>query len=184
MLSATRLRDKLREFCDPDYSAFRGFPPSKDAARQEWAAAFFDYFDQVQEDITPPVPANHPSLSTGNVQSAFFGDLGLDPTISADAAAADFAGAWRQGVLAVTSGGTVTDGASNAYVFGSWTNAATLYTPLYNTLKNLFSSPTTNALQRLTEIANAFHTASDGLMAAVTITNSSGVSSPGSMGVV
>lgn len=183
MLSATRLRDKLREFCDPDFSSFRGFPPSKLAARQEWAAAFFDYFDQVQEQIVPTVPS-HPSLSTGAVQSAFFADLGLDPTTSADVAATDFAGAWRQSVLAVTPAGSAVDGATNTYVYLSWTNAATLYTPLHTTLKNLFSAPSTNALARLTEIADAFHTASSGLMASVTITNSSGVSSPGTMGVL
>jgi hypothetical protein len=181
-LDATRLRDKLREFNDPDYSSFRGFPASRDAARQEWAAAFYDYFNQVKEQ--PALAPGHPALNTGNVQTEFYNDLDLTPTISADTAAIDFAGAWKKGVDAVTPNAAGVEDGTNKYVYLSWTNAATLYTPLYNTLKGLFQAPTTQALQRLTDIANAFHTASSGLMASVTITNlTSGASAPGTMGV-
>jgi hypothetical protein len=181
-LDANRLRDKLREFNDPDYSSFRGFPSSRDAARQEWAAAFYDYFDQVKEQ--PALAPGHPALSTGNVQTEFYNDLDLTPTTSADVAATDFAGAWKKGVVAVTATAAGVEDGTNKYVYLNWTNHATLYTPLHDTLKTLFESPTTAALQRLTDIANAFHTASSGLMAAVTITNLTTLAStPGTMGV-
>lgn len=183
MLDAARLVTKLRGFCDPDFASFRGFPTTRDQARQEWAAAFADYFNQVQEDISPPV-SGHPALGTGSVESSFFGDLGLDPSVSAEDTATDFAGAWQQGVLAVTPGTPAVDSSGNSYTFLSWNNVSTLKSTLFNTLKALFESPSAASVARLTEIADAFHTASSGLEAAVTIANSSGATSPGTMGVL
>jgi hypothetical protein len=183
MLDHGLLLGKLREFHDPDYAAFRGFPTTRAQARQEWAAAFAGYFDRVQEAIAPPVPG-HPALDHGGVEGAFFTDLGLDTSISAAATAADFAGAWRQGVLAVAPGGSAVDGAGNAYVFIQWTNVPALHGALLGTLQALFEAPAGAAIPRLTEIAGAFHTASSGLIASVTITSSSSVSSPGQMGVL
>lgn len=183
MLDHARLLGNLREFSDPDHASFRGFPATQIQARQEWAAAFADYFDQVQEAIVPPVPG-HPALGTSNVETAFFADLGLDLSISAATAAADFAGAWRVGVQAVTPAGSVVDSASNTYVFISWTNLTVLHGTLLATLQALFEAPSPAAVPRLTELAQAFHTASSGLVASVTITNSSGVSSPGTMSVL
>jgi len=183
MLDHARLLGNLREFHDPDHGSFRGFPTTRTQARQEWAAAFADYFDQVQEAIVPPVPG-HPALGTSGVEGAFFADLGLETSISAANAATDFAGAWRQGVLAVIAAGSAVDGATNAYVFLKWKDVTALHDALLGTLQALFEAPSAASLPRLTEIAQAFHTASSGLIASVTITNSSGVSSPGQMGVL
>jgi hypothetical protein len=182
MLDPARLVGKLREFCDPAYAGFRGYPTTRDQARTEWAAAFADYFAQVQEAIVPPV-SGHPTLATASVQQAFHDDLGLDTSISAEAAATDFAGAWRQGVQAVTPGSAVTDGTSVSYVYIAWSNTAALYTPLHDTLEQLFETPSGATVPRLTEIAQAFHVASSGLVATATLT-SSGVASPGTFGVL
>jgi hypothetical protein len=182
MLDPSRLLSSLREFCDVQDASFGGFPTTRDQARRKWAAAFFDYFDRVQEAIAPPVPG-HPSLGTSSVEDAFLADLGLELSISAATAAADFAGAWRQGVLAVTAGGTVVDGAANGYAFLGFTNVTVLHDALATTLTALFESPVAVALPRLTEVAQAFHVASSGLIASVTITSSAGASSPGTMGV-
>lgn len=183
MLDPARLLGSLREFHDPDDASFRGFPTARDQARRAWAAAFADYFDQVQEAIAPPVP-HHPALQTSGIEDAFFADLGLEPSIAAATTAADFAGAWRQGVLAVTPAGTVVDGATNTYAFLRWTNDTALHGMLLAMLQALFLAPSGATVPRLTAITQAFHTASSGLLAAVTITNSSGASSPGTMGVL
>lgn len=183
MLDQTELLGSLRKFCDPDHGTFEGFPTTQAQARRKWAAAFAAYFDQVQEDITPPVPG-HPSLKTSGVEDAFFGDLGLEPVTSAATAATDFAGAWSQGVLAVTLGTPAVDGSSNSYAFLSWTNVTSLHDTLESTLRALFEVPASTAAARLDAIAGAFHTATSGLSASVTITSSSGVSSPGTMGVL
>lgn len=183
MLDHTRLLGKLREFCDKDYAQFRAMPTHRDQARQEWAAAFFDYFDQMVEDITTPSPPNHASMSTAAVENAFYGDLGLEESISAAQSAADFAGAWRVGVTAVTAGGAVTDASMTAYTWVSWSNVGPMHDALLATLTALFEAPSTTMVPRLTEIAQAFHTASDGLIATVTSLTSGGSPGPTTMAI-
>lgn len=178
MLESNRLRDNLRVFADPDHASFTAFPASKAAARQAWADAFDDYFDQVEEGVTGP-PPGHTGLITAGVDGAFFADLGLDPTLSAADAAADFAGAWKRGIQAVTFA-AVTDSTGNIWtptVFVAAT-VTSLHATLLATLTARFSAPTSDALIRLGEIADAFHAASSGLIATVTAVNSSGTPLP------
>lgn len=154
MLDQGRLLGNLRKFCDADHASFEGSPVTRDEARHKWATAFADYFDQVQE--APAPTPGHTSMLHAGVDPAFYGDLGLDTTISAAAAAADFAGAWQQGVLAVTPGGTLVVGPTS-YIFISFTNVAPLKTALETTLTTLFLVPSPDATVRLTAIAQAFN---------------------------
>jgi hypothetical protein len=174
MLQSTRLRDTLRSFADPDHGSFTAFLVTRDAARHAWADAFDDYFDQVEEAVTGP-PPGHTGLVTAGVNGAFFADLGLDPTLSAAAAAADFAGAWKQGVLAV-SFAAVTDSSGSVWTPTGFVAATvtSLHAALLATLTALFSAPTNDALTRLGEIADAFHAASSGLVATVSVVSSGG----------
>ncbi len=183
MMSADHLTGKLREFSDPKYDQFSGYATHRDQARDKWAAAFFSFFDQVEEEVTPPVPG-HTSLNLGNVESAFRAELGLDASISAAAAAADFAGAWKAGIEAVTPGATLTDGTGATYAFGSFSNVTTQHATLLAALEDIFGAPSGgDIVAQLTKIATAFHLAADGLMAAVTITPSGGSPTPGTMGI-
>jgi hypothetical protein len=170
VLDRDRLRNKLREFCDADYSAFRGFPPTKPAARNEWASAFDDYLGVAEEDIPLPPSNAHPSMLMTGVKAAFEGDLGLDDSISAAASAADFAGAWKTSIEAITAGGVATDTAGTTYAFLAFTNTTGQHATLLSTLTSLFESPTISTVQRLTDIAAAFHAATDGLMFGTTKT--------------
>lgn len=165
MLKRDRLLGKLREFNDPDYAGFRGFPPSKPAARHEWAAAFDDYISVAEEAILRPPGTDdtHPSLVMTGVKSAFEGDLDLGDSISAATAATDFAGAWKKAIEAITPGPPITDTATATYLFLSFTNTTTKHGTLESTLKALFEAPSTATVPRLTAIADAFHAATDGL---------------------
>ena len=178
MLQSSFLRDKLRVFADPDYGSFAGFPSTRDAARHAWADAFDDYFDQVEETVPGP-PPGHPALLASGVNAAFYGDLGLDPTLSAAAAAADFAGAWKQGIQAVAFA-AVTDSSGNVWTPTVWLAATvtSLHATLLATLTTLFGTATTDALTRLGEIADAFHAASSGLIATVSVVNASSAPLP------
>lgn len=178
MLDADRLRDNLRAFADADYGSFTAFPPTRADARQAWADAFSDYFDQIEEGVPAP-PPGHTGLVTAGVNGAFFADLGLDLTLSSAAAAADFAGAWKQGVQAVTFA-AVTDSGGNVWTPSLFVAATvtSLHTTLLATLTTLFGAPTADAPARLGEIAAAFHAASSGLVATVAVVNSSGVTLP------
>ena len=182
MLDQARLFANLRQFSDVGYGSFRGFPNTIVRAREEWSAAFADYFSQVQEGITPPVPG-HPALALTGVKDAFFAQIALEPTVSAALAAADFADAWQSGVGAVTPGSPVVDASSNSYVFIQFVNVPALGEALRVSLAALFSAPSASALDRLAEIAQAFHTASSALSLSVTITNAAG-SAPGTIGVL
>lgn len=165
MLRRDRLRDKLREFHDPDFASFRGFPPSKTAARKEWAAAIDDYIGVAEEDVprTPAMADKHTSLLMTNVKTAFEGRLALADTISASAAAADFAGAWKSAIEAITPGPPVTDTTSATYLFISFTNIPAKHATLTSSLQSLFEAPSASTVPRLTEIADAFHAATGGL---------------------
>jgi hypothetical protein len=138
----------------------------------------------VDEEVTPVVPG-HTSMNVGNVESAFRAELGLDASISAAETAADFAGAWKAGVEAVTAGGTLTDGTGATYVFGSFNNVTAQHATLLASLEDIFSAPSGgDIVAQLTKIATAFHIATDGLIAAVTYTPSGGSPAPGTpMGI-
>ncbi len=185
MLSSDRLKTKLREFCDPDYGSFRGYPTTRDAARTEWALAFDDYIQQGIEDVTPPMAPAHPTMSMSSVKSSFEGDLDLSQSISAADTAADFAGAWKTAIDSITAQGLVNDSTGNtAYTFISFTNVSGQHSTLLGTLTSLFSNPTIATLQRLGAIAAAFHTATDGLSASMTKTIvSTSVGSPATVGI-
>jgi hypothetical protein len=162
VLSRDRLRDKLREFCDTQYTSFRGFPPTKADARKEWAAAFDDYISVAEEDILLPPSSSHPSMLMSNVKTKFEQDLGLDAAPAADAAE-DFAGAWEAAIGSITAGAMATDTTGTTYTFVSFTNVAAKRATLKDTLEALFKKPAAQALPRLTAIADAFHAATDGL---------------------
>lgn len=179
MLDASRLRDNLRAFADQDYAPFTEFPRTRDDARHAWAAAFDDYFGQVAE-LVPAPPPGHPAFVTTAVDGAFFGDLGLVPTLSASDAATDFAGAWKAAIRAV-SFAAVTDSSGNVWTPSVFTNVDPLGDALYASLLALFTSfpvPPVTAVARLGDIADAFHAASSGLVATVVVVNSSGVTLP------
>lgn len=186
MLVANDLRDRLRVFCDEPYASFAGFPTTRDIARDKWATAFAAYFNTVEEDLLPAVPG-HPSMLHGGVKTAFFNSLGLDLTMSAAAAATDFADAWKAGVTAATPGAPpgATDG-TFTYIFAAMQPAAltTKYTSLQSTLQSLFESPSASGVTRIGEIADAFHAATTGLKLTGTKTNiSTGVTAPFTIGV-
>jgi hypothetical protein len=179
MLDAARLRDNLRRFCDPGSTGpagFTGFPATRDAARQAWADAFSEYFDQVEE-LVPAPPPGHPSLVTTHVGGRFKDDLGLAPTMAAAAAAADIAGAWQAAIGAITFA-AVTDSGGNVWTPAGFSNVAANRGALLGTLTGLFASPATSAIARLGEIAEALHRASSTLIATVSVVNASGVTLP------
>jgi hypothetical protein len=178
VLIQDRLLGNLRQFCDPAYGAFRGFPATRLIARQEWAHAFADYAGVIEEVVPrPPPPADtHPGLGTTGIEAAFFADLGLEWQSAADAAA-DFAGAWRRGILAVTPG-PVTDSAASVWMVSGFTNVAAQHDTLRAALEALFAAPSSSTVPRLTEIAHAFHQATRGLIAAVVVVSSSSVTLP------
>jgi hypothetical protein len=185
MLQQTRLLGNLQAFCDPDAATFGGFPATREQARHAWAHAFADYASVIEEAIArpPPPPDSHPSLDLSGVEQAFFADLGLDATLSAAEAAADFAGAWQQAILAITATPAgATDSSSAIYTFGAFSNATTLHDALRDRLAALFQVPASSAAARLSDIATAFHDATGGLSAAVTITTA-GAGTAGVMSV-
>lgn len=182
MLSSDRLVNNLRAFCDQTYETngdkFTGFPASRDQARDKWAGAFDDYISTIEEIIPrPPPPSDtHPSISLGSVKSTFSSTLQLTPIGVAATAAQDFADAWQAAINAITAGGTATDSAGGAWVFTAWTGVPALRAALHATLTALFQAPTTDVVQRLTQIAGAFHTATKGLVANATYTTAAGAS--------
>ena len=189
MLNSNGLKTKLREFCDPDFvstlASFRGFPTTKAAARAEWALVFANYVTQAEEDVTPTMPPGHPTMSMTSVKTAFEGALVLAESISAAASAADFAGAWQAGIGAITPLGLVPDTTGNtAYTFLMFTNVTPQHDALCTTLTTLFSNPTISTVQRLGDIAAAFHAATDGLSASFTKTIvATGVGNPAVAGI-
>jgi hypothetical protein len=183
VLDQAHLTGKLREFSDPRHEQFVGYSTHRDQARDRWAAAFFSYFDQVEEEVTPAMPG-HGTMNTGKVESAFRADLGLAESISAADTAADFAGAWKAGVEAVTPGGTITDGALATYGFISFNNVTAQHATLLASLEDVFGAPSGgDIVAQLEKISLAFQIATDGLMAAVTITPSGGPPASGTMGI-
>lgn len=181
MLSSSDLRDKLSEFCDTQYTAFGGFPPTKAAARKAWAGAFADYLSTVEEKLPLVAPNTHASFAITSVSTSFEGALGLAPQ-SAAAAAADFAGAWKSAIASITAAGTATDTTGSTYAFIAFTNVATQGTALEGKLKGLFAAPANVAQPRLAAIADAFHDATTGLLFSATMT-AGGVSSPTTVGL-
>lgn len=185
MLERDHLLAELRTFADPEYEHFAGYPATRDAARRAWATAFDRYVSEIEEDIPrpPPAPDQHPALLLAGVQDAFYADLDLATSMSAATSAADFAGAWRTGIAAITPAAVATDSAATSWQFISFTNVTGQHATLLATLTTLFSTPTMSTLQRLTDIADAFHAATDGLIASATRTPSGGSPTPATMGV-
>ena len=175
MLDKTDLKNKLSEFCDPDYASFAGFPTSRDIAREKWAQAFYAYINKADESFTG-VPPGHSSMSMTSVESDFNGDLDLTQSTSAATAAADFAGAWQKAVKGITAGSTTSDGTATYKLFQGFTDVSSQYDTLLSTLTGLFSNPTTATSQRLLDISTAFHTATTGIKGK--ITKQVGTSSP------
>lgn len=184
-LTSDRLESKLLRFCDASDPNFEGFPTTRKTARAKWAAAFDDYLSVIEEKIPrpPPPPNSHPSIQLGDVEGAFFDTLALTPIGVARSAALDFAGAWRAAIAAIKAGGAATDSAGGSYAFTAFANASTLHDALANTLEGLFTAPSTGVKARIGEIAEAFHTATTGLMATVAYTNPSGATSTIQIGV-
>ncbi|MEZ4399280.1 MAG: hypothetical protein R3B06_04630 [Kofleriaceae bacterium] len=184
MLAATMLRDRLRTFCDPDLGpTFGGFPASRVAARQAWAAAFAAYLNTVEE-VVPSPPPGHPALITSGAEAAFFGALALDrdAATTPGLAAADLAGAWRAAVQAIGFG-VVTDSGGNVWTASALTNVAPLHAALVPALTAALSSavtvtPPRTAVAQLGLIADALHAATSGLIVTVAVVNASSAPLP------
>lgn len=160
VLVATDLRDWLREFADRQYANFRGFPPTRDDARHEWAKAFARYFATGDEaDAGTALTPRWSEALHDAVRDAFYADLDLlGPT--AHHAAVDFAGAWRAGVDVLAQAPTLTATLSGAmYTFDSYSDLSQRHASLLATLEALFEIPSPDGLTRLGDIANAFHVA-------------------------
>lgn len=183
MLDSSKLVTELRKFHDPDFAQFAGFPTTRAAARAAWASAFFVYFDGVQESLVPP-PSGHPSMLALAVEGAFMAALQLESGISLPTAAADFSGAWAAGVTAVTPGGLANDAAGASYTFIAFANVAALQQQLSADLVQLYATPSAALLPRLTEVAEAFHTATKSLSASATVTPPNSPPAPGAFGVI
>ena len=83
----------------------------------------------------------------------------------------------------MTPGAGYVDPSSNTYTFVSFSNTSAQHDALVTALVPLFTTPGFSAVPDLGAIADAIHTATTGLQAAVTIVNASGASSPGTIGI-
>ena len=176
MLQSQTMFDQLETFCDPLASSFTGSPSSRDEARQKWAHAFRVYFAQVVDVVGSPLTPTDGSIQltfADDVESAFHQQIQLDQSMTARAAAEDFADAWRAAMRAVHAGtgGTIPP-QTVVYTFASWTPTAPprdivddRRDTLAATLETLFDSPAIAAAPRLHDIADAFHTATEAITA-------------------
>lgn len=144
-LQLSTFLDRIRRFCDVEYTWFTGTPSSEDDARWKWGKAFRDY-----------VSAISPSADTLTVDKAFHDKLRLELAFSAQAPESDFAAAWAAGMTAMT-------GIAAGWDLGM---LAAREQALRTTLQTLFRTPVLNAVQRLTDIATAFHAATVGMKSA------------------
>jgi hypothetical protein len=173
VLQHPRLLSNLQRFCDPTESRFRGFPSTRVDARRKWAQAFSDYLGTIEEAIPrpPPPPDSHDSLDLSDVEPAFFAALKLAETMATDIPAEDFAGAWQQSILSITATVSGVTSAGTIYRFLAFTNITSLRGTLQAQLLALFRSPPSAlSLPRLSAIATAFHDATRGLIASMTLT--------------
>ncbi len=178
-LTSNVLRDKLREFCDADYSAFGGFPTTKDAARKAWAEAFDLYISTIE---APPLTAL--TLKLVNVKGTFESTLKLVPIGVAASAAADFADAWKAAIDDIGKmPAPVADASGTTWSFDGWVDTSGPRGTLASTLTTLFEAPSTNTVDRLGEIADAFHAATKSLVANATSVTAGGSSGPPTMNV-
>jgi hypothetical protein len=175
-LDKTSLKQKLQEFCDPDYQgtppsspAFGGYPANRGVARAKWAAAFFAYIDKGSESVNVS-GMGHPALSMTSVESDFKTDLDLNNSISAEQAAADFAGAWKKAVDGITALATTTDGSATYSLFEGFSGTTSQHDTLRDALKALFEKPTISVAQRLEKIADAFDAATKAIKGKITKT--------------
>lgn len=137
--------DRIRRFGDIEYMWFAGTPTSEDDARWKWGQAFRDYVSTIS-----------PSAGTLTVDEAFHDTLRLELAFTSQPPESDFAAAWAAGMRAMTG------------VAAGWDPVmlAAREQALRTTLQTLFASPILNAVQRLTDIATAFHTATVGIKSA------------------
>lgn len=185
-LSSDTLKNKLLLFCDASDSNFEGFPTTRKEARDKWAAAFDTYLSTIEEKLAwpPPLAGKHPTLVLAKVKSTFFDTLALAPLAVAQPTAVDFANAWQAAIAAITPGTGGADSTGMTYsLFTAFPNLAAQYTDLVKALAKLFSVPTTDVKAQIGDIAGAFHTATSGLMAAMTQTAPNGATTPTSVGV-
>jgi hypothetical protein len=180
MLQSQTMFDELERFSDPLSATFAGSPTSRDDARQRWAHAFRVYFAQVIDvvgsPLTPPDGSIQPTFA-GDVEQAFQHQIQLDPSMTARAAAEDFADAWRAAMRAVHAGagGTIPPSAV-VYAFVSWTPTAPprdivddRRDVLADELTLLFTAPAIAAATRLHDVADAFHRATEAITATSSI---------------
>ena len=176
MLQSQTMFGELERFCDPLAATFTGSPSSRDQARHKWAHAFRVYFAQVVDVVGSPLTPTDGSIQltfADDVEGAFYDQIRLDQSMTARAAAEDFADAWRAAMRAVHAGtgGTIPP-ATVVYAFASWTPTAPprdivddRRDALADTLTLLFTAPAIAAAPRLHEIADAFHTATEAITA-------------------
>jgi hypothetical protein len=185
-LSSDTLKNKLLVFCDASDANFEGFPTTRKEARDKWATAFDTYITTIDEKIAwpPPLVGKHPTLLLAKVKSTFFDTLALAPLAVAQPTAVDFGNAWQAAIAAITPGTGGTDSTGMTYsLFTAFTNITLQYADLVKALAKLFSAPTTDVKAQIGDIAGAFHTATTGLLAAMTQTAPNGVTAPAAIGV-
>ncbi len=164
MLAAATLLTELQRFADPDAGVFAGWPLGKPDARQRWAHAFAVYIANMV-DTAPVLTPTGTTLVFSGVEAAFFASLTLEnPTIAA--AALDFADAWKAGITALLPGAPATNPSTVSYTFATMDPmlVTTRWTALQAALVAAFTSRQMSRRDDLSEIADAFHAATVGLM--------------------
>jgi len=169
VLEAAVLLVELQRFADPSAPVFSGWPLGRIDARRRWAHAF-DVYVRDMVDRLPVLSPTAVTLDFSAVEAAFFADLGLD-SATVEAAAIDFAGAWRAAILALLPGATAAHPTtSTPFEFAAMDPAdvATRHEALRAELVRVFRRGRALRRDDLDEIAQAFHAATDGLRSTAT----------------
>jgi hypothetical protein len=169
--------DELERFCDPGATTFDGYATTRDRARNRWADAFSAFLHEIEDRVVRSgadidLVGSHGTVNLDGVgpgtsaRDAFFATLDLTTGILPLAAAEDFAGAWRAGMLAIIAGpGSSVSGDTVVQNFASWVDVETRYAALRLALLPIFSTPRFGIPAQLERIARAFLAATDGIQA-------------------
>ena len=167
MLRQTTLLDQLQRFADPNASVFEGWPLDRETARHRWAHAFATYASDMVD--TAPVLAPHGvSVSFDAVEAQFFATLVL-VNATVDAAATDFTNAWRAAIAAIAPRSSATSGGTTfTFVAMDATMVDSRANQLHAALVHALTTARTSSRDDLSELADAFHAATSGLISTAT----------------
>lgn len=167
MLRQPTLLDQLQRFADPHASVFEGWPLDRKTARHRWAHAFATYASDMV-DTAPVLAPQGVTLSFEAVEAQFFATLVL-VNASVDAAATDFVNAWRAAIAAIAPGSSATSGGTT-FTFAAM-DATIVHAradQLHAALVRALTTSRTSSRDDLSEIADAFHAATSGLVSTAT----------------